>query len=240
MNHGREACIGSESVLRGEGNVREKTEYIRNVQLNMAMAHRHVTNRIDAATDARDRFNDTLLHKVSYRVGDEVYVYQLPRSDGKQDLTRKLVSPYQGPYRVVKVLNDVTYQVENIETKKKKTVHVTKMKKKHKRQPHLMPQQEQEAIPILPGALDERNQQQGDQFHSHATRRQIQRQAREKQIEQHTQTQQLASNEEQEHKYDPTGAIDAPVTGNASEDDDVSDEEEDELEEGEVVLPSNQ
>ena len=54
MNHGREACIGSESVLRGEGNVREKTEYIRNVQLNMAMAHRHVTNRIDA-TDARDR-----------------------------------------------------------------------------------------------------------------------------------------------------------------------------------------
>jgi hypothetical protein len=233
MNHGREACIGSESVLRGEGNVREQTEYIRNVQLNMAMAHRHVTNRIDAATDARDRLNDAQLHKVSYRVGDEVYVYQLPMSDGKQDLTRKLISPYHGPYRVVKVLNDVTYQVENIETKKKKTVHVTKMKKKHKRQPHLIPQQEQGAIPILPGALDERHQEQGDQFQSHATRRQIQRQAREKQIEQQSQGQtrpQLpVSVEEQEHKHD------------ASEDeDDVSDKEESELEEGEVVLPSNQ
>ena len=203
----------------------------------MAMAHRHIQNRIDAATDARDRFNDALLHKASFRVGDEVYIYKLPKSDGKQELTQKLISPYQGPYVVIKALNDVTYQVEEISTKKKKTVHVTRMKRRHNRPQHLLPPELEQQIPILDGALDERNQQQGDQFQSHATRRQLQRQEREKKIQQQSQQfreEQERRQNEQEHKYDSQeqDLAEQAVT--------VQHEEaEDELEDGELVLPSN-
>lgn len=226
------------AVLVGEGNTREKTEYIKTIKHNIAMAHRHIKDRIDAATDARDRFNDSLLHKVSFRVGDEVYVYKLPKSDGKQDLTQKLISPYHGPYVVIKALNDVTYQVEEISTKKKKTVHVTRMKRRHNRPQHLLPPEPEEQIPILEGALDQRNQQQGDQFQSHATRRQMQRQEREKKIQQQTQQfreEQERKNNEQEHKYDSQEQDLAEPAGTVQ-----PEEESDEFEEGEVVLPSNQ
>lgn len=216
-------------------------EYVKTMQVNMALAHRHVTGRIEAAADARDRMNDALLHAVSYRVGDEVYAFQLPKSDGKNDITQKLVSPYQGPYRILKALNDVTYQVEHIETRKKKMVHVTKIKKVHKRPQHLMPHKGQEKIPILEGALDQRNQQQGDQYQSHGTRRQKAREARERGIQQAMQLQA----ERDEKKYDPSHhaqgtaegpaptSADAPVSASA----DMGQEEE-EVEEGEVILPA--
>jgi hypothetical protein len=249
LAHGREARIGSEAVLRGEGNIIERTEYIKKIKHNMAMAHRHIQNRIDAATDARDRFNDSLLHKVSFRVGDEVYVYQLPRSDGKQDLTHKLISPYKGPYVVIKALNDVTYQVQEIATRKKKTVHVTRMKKKHNRPTHLLPPEAEQQIPILEGALDERNQEQGDQFQSHATRRQIQRQERENKIQQQSQhfmeEQEQRRQEEQERKYESQeqGHQEQPTQQEPREQQQEHMEqaqghdEDNELEEGEVVLP---
>jgi hypothetical protein len=251
--HGREACIGSEAVLRGEGETRTLPEYVKSIQRNMALAQKHVKDRVNAAADQRDRMNDMLRHPVKYHVGDEVYVYQLPKSDGKNDITRKLISPYQGPYRVTKVISDVAYQVEHETTKKKKSVHVSKMKKVHKRPEHLIPPEEREQIPILPGALDEMNQQQGDQFQTHATRRQRQREAHERKIQEAMQ-QHAQPQEEQEEKYDEarhaqgTADYQEPVLGPvlssaAAHLVDVSrfesqgeDEGDDELEEGEVRM----
>jgi hypothetical protein len=252
--HGREARIGSEAILRGEGETRSLPEYVKNIQRNMALAQKHVTERVNAAADERDRINDMMKHTVRYQVGDEVYVYQLPVSDGKSDVTRKLVSPYQGPYRVTKVINDVAYQVENVATKKKKSVHVSKMKRLHKRPDHLIPPEEREQIPILSGALDETNVQQGDQFQTHATRRQLQREAHERKIQEAIQ-QQVRPQEEQEHKYDEArqaqgtpGGSEEPgpasaLLSSAANLVDVSrfeshggDEDELELEEGEVRI----
>jgi hypothetical protein len=246
LAYGREACIGSEAVLRGEGESKERSQYIKDIRHNLIMAHRHVTNRINAATDARDRQNDLLKHEVKYHIGDEVYVYHLPKSDAKQDLTQKLISPYQGPYRVTKILNDVTYQVEHTVTKKKKTVHVTKMKKKHKRPQHLIPDAEQ-LEPIAEEKLDERNQQQGDEYQSHATRRQIQREQIERQKQQLQQQiqqplhveQELKVNEPQmDHSSQHRQVDSMPVQDWAGWGEESS--SEDELEEGEVVLPSSQ
>ncbi len=202
LMHGREACIGSELILQGETGTRSLPEYVRNIQRNIALAQTHVNNRVNAAADQRDRINDMMQHPVKYVVGDEVYIYVLPKSDAKQELTRKLISPYQGPYRVTKIISDVAYQVEHIETKKKKSVHVSKMKKVHKRPEHLMPPEEKEQIPILPGALDDMNQQQGDQFQTHATRRQLQREAHERKIQEASQRRQQQQNDSNEMKYD--------------------------------------
>ena len=254
--YGREACIGSEMVLRGEREARSIPEYVRNIQRNIALAQQHVADRINAAADERDRINDMMKHTVRYRVGDEVYIYLLPKSDAKNDVTRKLMSPYHGPYKVIKVISDVAYQVEHIETKKKKSVHVSKMKKVHKRPQHLMPPEEQPQIPILQGALDDMNQNQGDQFQTHATRRQRQRDAHERKIQEASQRRQQHQADEEETKYDsarhqqgtPDGA-EAPSASssaaaassmNVSESDGswgswaLGEDNEDELEEGEV------
>jgi hypothetical protein len=250
--YGREACIGSEIILRGERETRSLPEYIKNMHRNIALAQQHVANRVNATADERDRINDMMKHTVQYHIGDEVYIYLLPRSDAKNDVTRKLMSPYHGPYRVTKVINDVAYQVEHLETKKKKSVHVSKMKKVHKRPQHLMPPEEQPQIPILQGALDDIHQQQGDQFQTHATRRQHQREAHEKRIQEASRRRQQHQDDEQEAKYDedqheqgtPYGNI--PVPTSTPADASVAEDEIDiatweqsneaELEEGEVRM----
>jgi hypothetical protein len=252
--YGREACIGSEIILRGEREARSLPEYIKNIHRNIALAQQHFANRVNATADERDRINDMMKHTVKYHIGDEVYIYLLPKSDAKNDVTRKLMSPYHGPYRVTKVINDVAYQVEHLETKKKKSVHVSKMKKVHKRPQHLMPPEEQPQIPILQGALDDINQQQGDQFQTHATRRQQQREAHEKKIQEASRRRQQHQEDEKEAKYDeeqhdqgtpyaPVLTSTSPITSaDASAADDEIDiaaweqSEDDELEEGEVRM----
>jgi hypothetical protein len=234
--YGREACIGSEIILRGERETRSLPEYIKNMHRNIALAQQHVANRVNATADERDRINDMMKHTVQYHIGDEVYIYLLPRSDAKNDVTRKLMSPYHGPYRVTKVINDVAYQVEHLETKKKKSVHVSKMKKVHKRPQHLMPPEDQPQIPILQGALDDINQQQGDQFQTHATRRQ----------QQHHDEKDAKYDEAQHEQGTPDLFVPTSSSAIASEDASVADDEidlaaweqsdEDELEEGEVPM----
>ncbi len=61
---------------------------------------------------------------VSYDVGDQVYVYWPPKSSSKNQLSRKLMSAYRGPFTVVLQYNDVSYQVKENSTLKVVSVHV--------------------------------------------------------------------------------------------------------------------
>ncbi|GFY65584.1 uncharacterized protein TNIN_248901 [Trichonephila inaurata madagascariensis] len=80
--------------------------------------------QLDDAYDARHR-------SVSYRPGELVWVFTPVRKVG---LSEKLLKRYFGPYRVVRKLSDVTYEVEELEPsprrrKSTQVVHVLRMKK---------------------------------------------------------------------------------------------------------------
>ena len=76
---------------------------------------------------------DSRHRDVLYNPGDLVWIFTPVRKVG---LSEKLLKRYFGPYRVVKQLSDVTYEVEELEPsrrrrKTKQVVHVLRMKKYH-------------------------------------------------------------------------------------------------------------
>ena len=134
--HGREALIGSDGSLSLNTDVRSYPEYVRQMQQDLAFAHQHISNRVAQAAEDREKINDELKSLAVFQPGDQVYVHVPPKSgDGN---SRKLMSPYHGPYTVLRANNRVTYLLQNNATRKKTTAHVTLMKNAVPRPGHLV------------------------------------------------------------------------------------------------------
>jgi hypothetical protein len=104
---------------------------------------------------------------LKFKTGDKVMIYELPKS--MKGISKKLLSPYHGPYTVEIQFNDVAYQVKHDVTKKKKHVHVSRMKRYIPRDSDIIPENsEREVVPddIAPV---------GDQSDLHDTRLRRQR-----------------------------------------------------------------
>jgi len=137
LTHGREALIGSDSALSLNADVRALPEYVRDMLRDLAFAHQHIMDRVQQAAGNREKFNDELKSLAEFKPGDQVYVYSPPKSaDGN---SRKLMSPYHGPYTVIRQTGRVTYSLRNNHTNKKTSAHVTLMKRAIERPPHLVP-----------------------------------------------------------------------------------------------------
>jgi ribosomal protein L21E len=93
----------------------------------MWFAHKHIQDRVRQQQSDREKQNLLLKSILKFRAGDKVMVYELPRS--MKGISKKLLSPYQGPYTVEIQFNDVSYQVKHDTTGKKKHVHVSRMKR---------------------------------------------------------------------------------------------------------------
>lgn len=126
--HGREAIIGSETVLKTPPwDFQSHPTYVKHIQRQMWAAHRHITNRIQQQADAREQANSEMKSTAVYVTGDQVMVYKLPKS--LKGISAKLLSPYVGPCTVVNQFNDVSYQVKRNDNNKKMVVHVSRMKR---------------------------------------------------------------------------------------------------------------
>ena len=134
--HGREALIGSDAALSLNTDVRSYPEYVRHMQHDLAFAHQHISDRVKQAAEDREKLNDELKSLAVFQPGDQVYVYAPPKSgDG---LSAKLMSPYHGPYTVLRATSRVTYLLQNNATRKKTAAHVTLLKKAVPRPDHLV------------------------------------------------------------------------------------------------------
>ena len=125
--HGREAIIASDVILKssqpynlGGG----YPEYIKRLQKDMWFAHKHIQDRVKQKQTDREQQNLLLKSILKFQAGDKVMIYKLPRS--MKGISKKLLSPYHGPYTVEIQFNDVSYQVKHDVTKKKKHVHVSR------------------------------------------------------------------------------------------------------------------
>jgi hypothetical protein len=127
---GREAAVGSEAALR----VRDAREndypaYVRKMQQVFITSDELIGQRVRQAADIREAINDAYRSITSYDVGDKVFVYWPPKSSKKDQLSRKLMSPYRGPFTVSLRYNMVSYQVTEDNTGQVSSVHVSRMKK---------------------------------------------------------------------------------------------------------------
>jgi len=205
------------------------------MQRDLAFAHQNITDRVRQAADEREKLNDSLKSLAEYKPGDQVFVFAPPKStDGNSG---KLMSPYHGPYTVVRQTSRVTYSLRNNHTHKKTSAHVTLMKPAAQRPSHLVPAADAPApAPAAPGDLVFSGQE--PQGVSRRTRAQ---RASRLQLQHVAPTPTAAIDMEQKHSpaqsslspIDP--AAEAAVDDTDDEDEDSSPPDE-ELEEGEVPL----
>ena len=126
--YGREAIIGSEAVLKTPPyDFQPYPIYVKNIQRDMWIAHRHIQDRVKQRADAREQMNNEMKSTASFATGDQVMIYQLPKS--MKGISAKLLSPYIGPCTVINQYNDVSYQVKRNDNSKKMMVHVSRMKR---------------------------------------------------------------------------------------------------------------
>ncbi len=126
--HGREAIIGSETVLKTPPwDFQSHPSYVKNIQRQLWASHRHIENRVQQQADARERLNGEMKSTATYATGEQVMVYKLPKS--LKGISAKLLSPYVGPCTVMNRFNDVSYQVKRNDNNKKMVVHVSRMKR---------------------------------------------------------------------------------------------------------------
>ena len=132
LTHGREARIGSESVLSGkkldDGDT--YTQYVSDIVAQMAAAHAQAKDRVFKAADERDAINEKIFRNMPvFAVGDTVYVYKKPKSDKDAGVTKKLSTPFEGPYVIVKSYNSVSYMIKHKYTNVIERVHATWIKR---------------------------------------------------------------------------------------------------------------
>jgi hypothetical protein len=229
LTHGREASIGSDAALSLNADVRDLPEYVRDMLRDLAFAHQHIMDRVQQASNDREKLNDELKSLAEFQPGDQVYVYSPPKSaDGN---SRKLMSPYHGPYTVIRQTGRVTYSLRNNHTNKKTSAHVTLMKRAVERPAHLI-----SAAPAsAPAAADVAPVMAEPAPHGVARRTRAQRATR---LQEH---QQSASDVDMERKYPPPPILSpidprpdvSPDTDDEDTDDDTSPPDEP-LEDGEV------
>ena len=79
--YGREAIIGSEAVLKTPPyDFQPYPIYVKNIQRDMWIAHRHIQDRVKQRADAREQINNEMKSTASFATGDQVMIYQLPKS----------------------------------------------------------------------------------------------------------------------------------------------------------------
>src|SRR6185312_13654122 len=98
-------------------------EYIRKMQQDMYTSDQLITQRVRQAAAAREAINDAYRSITSYDIGNQVFVYWPTKSSKKDQISRKLTSPYRGPFTVTLQYNAVSYQVRENNTGEVASVH---------------------------------------------------------------------------------------------------------------------
>ncbi|KAJ8931817.1 hypothetical protein NQ314_015213 [Rhamnusium bicolor] len=95
------------------------------------LSHLDVGTKTEKVKGIRNtRFNKKT-EKRTFGQGDLVYMKDV---DAKQGLSRKLVKPWKGPYRVIDVVGPVTYKIRKVGSREEQVVHINRLKKFYQRE----------------------------------------------------------------------------------------------------------
>ena len=103
-----------------------ETEYARQLRERMAAVHRFAREHLRLESDRQKRYYDHRgVHQNTFKRGDAVWLYNPRRRKG---LSPKLQYAYEGPYLVVKRLDDLTFRIQRGPKAKAKVVHHNRLK----------------------------------------------------------------------------------------------------------------
>lgn len=99
-------------------------DYVSRLKGRLHYVHERVRRNLQIASDRMKTRYDTKAAEGGYEVGDLVWLFNPQRRRG---LSPKLQKNWEGPYKVVKRINDVVYRIQKLPRGKKRVVHVNRL-----------------------------------------------------------------------------------------------------------------
>ena len=124
--YGREARLPIDVSFK----LPERFKFGKKFKEELEECRRIVSARVEDAQQRQKYDYDKRHFSSSYNIGDEVMLYRPTRKFGKSE---KLFRNYQGPYRIVKKIGKVSYELKSIKhpKRKNKRAHIQRLKKFH-------------------------------------------------------------------------------------------------------------
>ena len=113
-------------MIKGVPNEETETSYVEALREKMEAALERARSVLRLSARCQKQYYDRVSMKFQHEVDSSVWC----RVDrGKKGVSRKFRENWDGPYRVLDRLSDVTYRVGKVGKKKEKVVHFEKLKK---------------------------------------------------------------------------------------------------------------
>ncbi len=105
---------------------RNCAEYMRKMQEGLHEAFALAQEKMSFVLQYEKDWYDRKCHGARFTNGDVVWLHN---PHVKRGLCRKLHKPFHGPWKIVKVINDVLYRIQLLQGRKRKVVHFNRLKR---------------------------------------------------------------------------------------------------------------
>ncbi|KAJ8946223.1 hypothetical protein NQ318_013034 [Aromia moschata] len=109
-----------------ENQERSLPEFVEDLRERMDRIHRFAREKLKIHSDKMKQRLDTTSTDTAFKPGDAVWLYAPKRTKGKSP---KLQSNWEGPYTIIKKINDLVYRIQLSPRSKPKVVHLERLAK---------------------------------------------------------------------------------------------------------------
>ncbi|KAJ8957218.1 hypothetical protein NQ318_007780 [Aromia moschata] len=117
---------GHFGVTRTLARERSLPEFVEDLRERMDRIHQFAREKLKIHSDKMKQRLDTTSTKTAFKPGDAVWLYAPKRTKGKSP---KLQSNWEGPYTIIKKINDLVYRIQLSPRSKPKVVHLERLAK---------------------------------------------------------------------------------------------------------------
>ncbi|KAJ8948957.1 hypothetical protein NQ318_022979 [Aromia moschata] len=107
-----------------ENQERSLPEFVENLRERMDQIHRFSREKLKIHSDKMKQRLDTTSTETAFKPGDAVWLYAPKRTKGKSP---KLQSNWEGPYTIIRKINDLVYRIQLSPRSKPKVVHLERL-----------------------------------------------------------------------------------------------------------------
>ncbi|KAJ8962745.1 hypothetical protein NQ318_001143 [Aromia moschata] len=129
LTSGREMKLPTDLILGHpveENQERSLPEFVEDLRERMDRIHRFAREKLKIHSDKMKQRLDTTSTETAFKPGDAVWLYAPKRTKGKSP---KLQSNWEGPYTIIKKINDLVYRIQLSPRSKPKVVHLERLAK---------------------------------------------------------------------------------------------------------------
>ncbi|KAJ8934752.1 hypothetical protein NQ318_004602 [Aromia moschata] len=129
LTSGREMKLHTDLMLGRpleETEERSLPEFVEDLRERMDRIHRFAREKLKIHSDKMKQRLDTTSKETAFKPGDAVWLYAPKRTKGKSP---NLQSNWEGPYTIIKKINDLVYRIQLSPRSKPNVVHLERLAK---------------------------------------------------------------------------------------------------------------